>query len=125
MPDIVTPTTNIGKAKIATGAGIAAALAIAIPVVSKWEGTKTVPYRDVVGVWTVCTGETRVEMRRYTPEQCAAMLKSRLGRDYIDPVAKCVPQIAEKPPMLAAMGSLAYNIGAKAACNSTDRKSVV
>ena len=52
--------------------------------VAFWEGKNDdehgnhVPYQDVAGVWTVCYGETSVEMRVYTEIECQAMLERRL-----------------------------------------------
>ncbi len=51
------------KAK-AVGGGIAAValagvLALAAPLIQKWEGVRYEPYRDSVGVLTVCYGHTK------------------------------------------------------------------
>lgn len=115
---------QISKAKIAVGSGIAAALALAVPIVSKWEGKRNDPYEDkfVKGLMTVCYGETRVKMQRYTDEQCKTMLLRAMQADYAEPIAKCVPQIANRPYQLAAMSSLAYNAGVRGVCNSTAAK---
>nr|WP_238346264.1 lysozyme [Luteimonas saliphila] len=86
-------------------------------MIAPWEGLRTDPYQDIVGVWTVCYGETNVEMRRYTPAECEAMLGESVGR-YVEGVAKCI----NRPLTVnqwAAIGSWTYNVGAKAACNST------
>lgn len=92
------------------GGAIAAALAIATPFVAGWEGKRNDPYRDIVGLMTVCYGETKVEMRRYSDAECTAMLeKSLVG--YVEPVLKRNPQLASHPYQLAAATSLAYNIG--------------
>lgn len=122
MTDQLKPGT---KTKIAgglgAGAAIAAAMGLAVPLIEKWEGTKTVPYRDIVGVWTVCTGETRVEMRRYTREECRDMLGKAIKSDYGAGVIKAVPALAkpERVNQLAASISLAYNIGNAAFTRST------
>ncbi|UIK07969.1 glycoside hydrolase family protein [Neorhizobium galegae] len=49
------PTT---KTRLKKGSTIAAA---AVALVAAWEGAKTVAYKDIVGVPTVCFGETRGE----------------------------------------------------------------
>ena len=113
---------KISKTRIAVGSGIAAALAIAVPVVSKWEGKRNDPYLDIVKIPTVCYGETRVKMQHYTDDQCKAMLQQSMQSDYMEPVAKCIPQIADRPYQLAAMSSLAYNAGVSGVCNSTAAK---
>lgn len=100
---------------------IAAALAIATPFVAKWEGTRNDPYRDIVGVMTVCTGETNVKMRHYTDAECAAMLQTSLG-SYARSVLERNPNLADRPYILAAASSLTYNIGASAYWRSTVAK---
>ncbi len=98
---------------------VAVALAISAPVIEGWEGTKTVPYRDIVGISTVCTGETRVEMRRYTPAECKAMLERTLASDFAPAVLKVVPGLQDRPYQFAAAISLTYNIGPAAFARST------
>jgi len=101
------------------GAFIALALAIATPTVERWEGTRIDPYRDVVGVWTVCAGETRVAMRRYTSSECAVMLGKALESDYAPGVLAAVPALEQRPHQFAAAISLSYNIGTAAFARST------
>lgn len=98
-------------------AGVAGAIALALPVIASWEGLRTDPYRDIVGVWTVCYGATRAPMRRYTAAECEAMLRAEAER-YADDVLQCVPALADRPYQLAASVSLAYNIGSGAFCRS-------
>lgn len=104
--------------KVVVGGAVAAALALAVPLISKWEGRSIDPYQDIVGVWTVCDGETRVEMRRYTAEECDAMTRKAAG-EFAEQVLRCTPGLRNRPRQLAAATSLAYNIGARAYCNST------
>ncbi|MBN8832094.1 MAG: lysozyme [Sphingomonadales bacterium] len=109
-----------GMGGLIGGAGtIALAIAIVTPTVERWEGTRTDPYRDIVGVWTVCTGETRAPMRRYTRNECEAMLSRALANDYAPAVLRAVPVLRERPHQLAASISLAYNIGPAAFARST------
>jgi lysozyme len=104
--------------KVRAGSGIVAALALAVPLVGNFEGERLDPYRDIVGKWTVCRGETNVAMRHYTKAECEAMLyKSIASR--AAPVVDCVPQLAARPYQLAASLSLAYNIGTQAFCRSS------
>ncbi|SFU50650.1 MULTISPECIES: lysozyme [unclassified Methylobacterium] len=101
-------------------AGTAAA-ALAVTFVQTREGTRLKAYRDIVGVATICNGETRgvtMDMTA-TPQQCAAMLLKGLG-EFEGNVLKCVPGLASAPDeRLVAHVSLAYNIGAGAYCKST------
>jgi lysozyme len=104
----------------AGGAGLVAlAIALASPMIARWEGTRTDPYRDIAGRWTVCTGETRVPMRRRTPSECAAMLRRAIDHDFAPGVLRAVPGLAERPHQLAASISLSYNIGLAAFARST------
>jgi lysozyme len=113
--------------KAATGGALGAAfvglaIMIAAPVIEGWEGTRTDPYRDIVGVWTVCTGETRVEMRRYTPAECKTMLDKTLAADWAPAVLSAVPALQDRPYQFAAAISLTYNIGGAAFARSTVAK---
>ena len=88
--------SNIRLALAATGGvgAIASALMLATPMVEKWEGTKLDPYKDIGGLLTVCTGETRVPMRRYTPVECKTLLDKTLAREFAPAVLKTVPSPA-------------------------------
>jgi lysozyme len=119
MAETAVEKPKTGRNVTIGGGLIAMALAVAVPTIEKWEGTKTVPYRDVVGIQTVCTGETRVKMRVYTVAECKAMLMRTLERDFAPAVLKAVPQIANHPNAYAAAISLSYNIGTGAFAHST------
>lgn len=111
----------VKKGLVVTG-GAAGALLLAIPFIGGWEGKSNDPYNDIVGVKTVCYGETRVQMKRYTDEECLSMLRKAVEKDFMKPVAKSTPTIAERPYELAAATSLAYNIGLGSYQKSTARK---
>nr|WP_241482183.1 hypothetical protein [Leisingera sp. ANG-Vp] len=49
----------IRKLYVGVIAGSSIALASAVSFIGQWEGLRTEAYRDVVGVWTVCYGETK------------------------------------------------------------------
>lgn len=108
-----------GTGKIVVGGVSVAAMAVALGLTTKWEDTKTQPYRDIVGVWTVCTGETRVEMKPYTPAQCRTFLEGAIKGTYGAGVLRCVPSIQTSPYQLGAAISVAYNVGVSAFCGST------
>lgn len=110
----------MADAKKVSAGVVAAAMALAIPLVAKWEGKRNDPYRDIVGVKTVCYGETQnVQNRRYSDSECRSMLEKALQSRYMEPVLKCTPTLAGQPYQLAAASSLAYNIGTPAYCKST------
>ena len=106
-----------GKGKLIAIVGAAAA-ALMVGIVAPWEGKSNDPYVDIVGVTTVCYGETRVEMRRYTDAECEEMLAEALG-DFGKVVLERNPTLRERPYQLAAATSLAYNIGPSAYRRST------
>jgi lysozyme len=93
-------------------------LLIATPFIAGWEGKRNDPYRDIVGVQTVCYGETNVNMRRYTDQECLDMLNNSV-KGYQDRVLQCSPILIGHPYQLAAATSLSYNIGSSAYCRST------
>lgn len=99
------------------GAGAATVL---IATVQMWEGREHVPYRDVVGIWTVCDGDTKgvVPGDVQTDTECDARLERQLIA-HAKPVLKCVPGLKDRPNQLAASVSLAYNIGTSSFCRST------
>lgn len=79
-------------------------------------------YADIVGVWTICDGDTKnvrpgmVE----TEEGCVARLEQQLI-NHARPVLRCVPALAQpdRENQLVASVSLAYNIGTGGFCRST------
>ncbi len=107
--------------KKAAGAFVGTALAAtaAIQFVGQWEGLRNEAYRDVVGVWTVCYGETQNVSRgdTYSTAECDAMLGARL-EEFEQQLDKCL--VAQVPVgMKVALLSWAYNVGTGAACRST------
>ncbi len=114
----MTARTSVA-ATMAGAAAVIAALTLATPEIMRWEGKRNDPYRDLVGVMTVCYGETQAPMHRYSDAQCTAMLERRADADYARPVLACVPGLATRPRPFAAAISLSYNIGTAAFCRST------
>lgn len=96
----------------------ATAAGLLVTTVGQWEGKRNDPYRDLIGKWTVCYGETRVAMRRYSDAECEAMLAEGLV-DFAEPVLKRNPELKGHPYQLAAAVSLSYNIGSAAYNRST------
>lgn len=117
-----TPTPSKAKKGGIAAASVAAMLAIATPFVTSWEGTETKPYWDHFGkVWTVCTGETKVEMREYTVAECEAMF-GRSFLKYAEQVATLSPGIEASPYEWAAHSSLTYNVGVGTYSTSSVRR---
>jgi lysozyme len=99
-----------GKQKAGGAAAGATALALMFSLTSVWEGRSLDPYRDIVGKWTVCDGETRVEMRRYTEAECNAM-SERAFQEHLDFVQQTIPGVEAWPFQHSAYADTAYNIG--------------
>lgn len=113
--------TRLKKAGKFTVIGFAA-----IALVGGYEGLRTKAYRDVVGIPTVCFGETRgVKMGdEYTVEQCKVMLGDALI-EFEKEFTSCIKNpdaIPDKSYM--AFLSLSYNIGTDAFCKSTVKKKI-
>lgn len=98
-----------------------ALMAAAIALVGAWEGLRTVAYKDIVGIPTVCFGETRgVKIGdRYTVEECKTMLGEGLV-EFETNMRRCLkaPDSLPAEPYVAFL-SLSYNIGSRAFCGST------
>lgn len=105
--------------KIAAAIG-GGAIAIASVLIPHLEGTEYTPYRDVVGVLTVCNGITGpdvIDGKTYTQEECDTLL-----RKHLKPFAASVGR-SVKVPMTetqeAALISFSFNVGAGAFERST------
>ncbi|UWS81082.1 lysozyme [Phaeobacter sp. G2] len=95
------------------------ALSMAVGFIGQWEGLRTQAYRDVVGVWTVCYGETKGVQRgdRYSKAECDAMLAREILA-YEAALDRCLTHPVPVG-MKIALVSWTYNVGAGAACRST------
>lgn len=119
-PNTIQPMDRPGVSKGKAIGGAAAAIALTTTaLIAPWEGKRNDPYLDIVKVPTVCYGETRVQMRRYTDAECMAMLQKAVGQDFAPEVFKCVPMLRDRPYPAAAAISLSYNIGTRGFCKST------
>lgn len=97
--------------KIAAAGGVGSlALAAALAISAAWEGHSLKPYRDPIGVWTVCRGETHVPMRSYTEAECNAIDRRRMISRLAE-VRAATPGIERHELQWAAHASLANNVG--------------
>jgi lysozyme len=101
--------------------GMAAAAPL-FALVALWEGNEPVPYRDIVGVWTVCYGDTAnvTPGRRASDAECAERLDRQIAA-HAAPVLRCTPALRDpaRQNQLVAAVSLAYNVGANGYCRSS------
>lgn len=97
----------------------AGVLAIAIPFLINWEELRTKAYKDIVGIPTVCVGETRgVKMGDYyTEEECKDMLADRLV-EFNAAIDSCV-KVPLSERRRAALLAFSYNVGTGAFCRSS------
>jgi len=107
------------KAKALVGGG---ALALAIGIITLFEGTVPETYLDPIGIPTVCVGHTGPDVKmgqRKTAEECKALLSSDLQIAW-EAQARCVinPEKLE-PWTRAAFASFTFNVGVDAFCKST------
>lgn len=109
------------KARPIAGATLASSLLISLPLIAQWEGKRNDPYRDLAGILTVCYGETNVQMRRYTDQECKDMLNKSIKK-YAGPTLDMTPGLDGHPFALAAATSLSYNTGVPNYAKSTARR---
>lgn len=106
------------KKPLVIGGSVAGALLAAAALVMPWEGYEARPYRDMVGVMTVCYGSTTsIEQRSYTRSECEQRLQSELG-GYFAGLSQCIRQPLREHEWVALL-SWSYNVGTGAACRST------
>ena len=111
------------KSTAPTGVRAAAIAAALVASLFVWESSSKrplTPYRDIVGVLTVCNGVTGsrvIEGRKYTEAECDA-----LERGYVDRMISRMGQCVTVPLTdgeWIAYGHWAYNVGTEAFCNSS------
>ncbi|GLK85705.1 glycoside hydrolase family protein [Ancylobacter defluvii] len=116
------PAPAAAPSRLRTAAGVLTAVGVlAVGLVGGWEGLKLASYRDIVGVWTVCYGETRgvTSGMRFTKEQCDAKLVDGL-EEFETGMRACLnnPDAIPAKPYVAFL-SLAYNVGVGTFCKSS------
>lgn len=98
-----------------------AALGMAIALIGGFEGYRNYAYKDVIGVWTACYGETRgiKPGMTFTKAECDAQFARGL-QQFEQGMRKCLDKPDDVPikPYIAYL-SLAYNVGTGAFCKSS------
>lgn len=100
-------------------AGSAAAIAAAATFIGGWEGKRNIAYQDIVGVWTVCYGETKGVRPgdTYSDAECSEMLEEEIVA-YEKGLDRCLTADVPIGAKIAFV-SWTYNVGVGAACRST------
>lgn len=91
----------------------AAAAALAIGLIGQWEGLRTSSYKDIIGVWTACYGETKgiKPGMKFSKATCDNMLVSSLV-EHEQGMRRCLADPDGIPiEVYIAELSLTYNIG--------------
>lgn len=110
------------RAKMAAASSIGAVALVISVLIQPWEALRLHSYRDSVGVWTICYGETKGVRRGQTATkaQCDERLRVRVERDFYRPLVACITDFDRAPiTVQASLISLAYNVGPAAVCRST------
>jgi len=114
-----TRLTAAGKAGVAVT--ITAAGLLAISQIGGFEGLRLLAYRDVVGVWTACYGETKgiKPGMRFTKDECNVMFIGGLAR-HESGMRSCLLEPDKLPDKTyVSFLSLTYNIGVGGFCKSS------
>jgi lysozyme len=110
------------RAKAALAAGMGVVALATTYLIQPWEGRELKAYKDIVGVWTICDGETLGVKPGMTATNadCDAMTAKRVENDFYKPLTKCIKGYTALPVSLqASFLSSAYNVGVGAICRST------
>lgn len=95
-------------------------------LIQKSEGVRYTPYRDVVGVWTVCYGHTGndiIKSKQYSQAECDSILMADIAKH--SPVVtpghpkNCIRNVPLTPNQRDALISFTFNVGTGAFCKST------
>lgn len=93
-------------------------------LVEPWESVALKAYLDRIAkppILTICAGDTKNVKPNMveTPKGCKTRLQTRMTKEFRPALVKCIPSFNKQPiSWRAMMDSLAWNIGARTACNS-------
>lgn len=107
------------RAAVGLGAG-ALVISMATPFIAKWEGVRLEAYRDIVGVPTICFGDTHgVKMgQRASMPECIDRLEADVQMFYAE-IGRCMTNPRIPAGVQASMLELAFNVGSGPVCRST------
>lgn len=94
---------------------------IAAPLSIDFESVVQRPYRDPVGIWTACAGETDAGVvglkSQFTRDECVAVLGASLLK-HAQELEPCIRQPVQRHEAVALL-LWSHNVGVGAACRST------
>ena len=98
------------------GGGVTGISEQGLELIKGFEGFRSAPYRDAVGVWTIGYGETAgigPNTRPWSQAYAERRLKERVNRDYMKPVLKLGDTLNLRLTQneADALASLVYNLG--------------
>lgn len=107
-------------------------LDLVLPRLKQFEGFRSAPYADVVGVWTIGYGSTQYENGTRVSEkdpaiteaQAEELVRYKLAKEFLPQVKALCPNLT-KPTQYAALVLFAYNVGLGALTGSTLRKLIL
>lgn len=107
------------KAAGAIGGGISAVAIAAAAFIQPWEGRELRAYRDIVGVLTICDGDTENVRpgQVATPAECDQRLWKRV-QEFEAGVDACLTRPVPQSVKVSLV-ELAYNVGTRPVCTST------
>lgn len=100
-----------------------------LTLIKRYEGIRYSPYRDVVGVLTVCYGHTGSDIipsKAYTQAECDRLLMADIAKH--QPVflpgnpRNCIRNAPLNPNQRDALTSFTFNVGTRNFCGSTMAK---
>lgn len=97
-----------------------AALMLCSPLLKDIEGIEYYPYKDIAGIWTVCSGITGSDVipgKRYTQSECDSLLFKHMS--YAAKTVDDAVKVDIPVTMRAAMYSFTFNAGSGAFRKST------
>ena len=107
--------------RTAVGLGVSAlVIGMATPFIAQWEGVRLEAYRDIVGVPTICFGDTHgVKMgEKATMSECVDRLEADVQMFYAE-IGRCMTNPSIPAGVQASMLELAFNVGSGPVCRST------
>jgi lysozyme len=112
--------STTSRQKIAAGGVVITLVSAAIMKdIRKEEGREHQPYKDIVGVWTVCDGVTGPDVvhgKTYTDAECNALTIKHVEK-HGSALLDCI-NVRITQDMYEALQSWAYNVGVGSACKS-------